>query len=159
LWLIDRTMQLQQPRGGPSYPDPEEVIVRVIGAKYPERLGPLYQTVLLKMPEGESELLAKAVAISKLPREQKIALLEQGISHKDFAHRYAALDALADVDVAVFRKHLVRALEQLPNEIKDSDFEWSVEADVGRLVYKAGDRKCWDTLAATTRRVSVEFRF
>jgi hypothetical protein len=136
-----------------------EVILRVLGTKYPSRLRPIYETILTKCPESESQLVAKAIVASKLPRAEKVELLEQGASNKLFVHRLAALDGLAEVDIVAFRKILIATLQWLPKGIEDWSYSQPPESQLSWLVLLSDDPKCWDALAETTKRVAIGLRF
>jgi hypothetical protein len=150
-WLADHVLPAlyfngkgQEPVDGGGAPN--KAIARTLGAKYPARLAEAYRTVLHKRQLVESEVLARAIVLSKLTPEQKLELLEAGAKHKQPAHRYAALDVLADLDRSAFHKNLIEALKAHPEE----NF-------VG-LVRRTDDPACWETLAATARRGSVKHR-
>jgi hypothetical protein len=93
--------------------EPNRVIFRALGTKHPRRLAEVYRKQLCE-PGGRSEwrlklesrVLALEIAASKLPRAEKVALLEEAAAHKLVAHRLAALRVLADLDPPAFRKHL-----------------------------------------------------
>jgi hypothetical protein len=159
-WLLDHALVV----GG--FDDPADgltgvlnpVILRAIRAKYPRRLGEIYQTVLWKLPGLESDGVAREIAASNLPREWKVARLKEGATHARFFHRSGALSALADVDQAAFCEHLLQTLAWLPKDIEGEGYWMCPEAELSWLVQRADDPKCWDALAATTRRVSVGLR-
>jgi hypothetical protein len=159
-WLVEHALPGTDPEGEASFSySPNVVIFRALGSKYPARLGEVYRTVLRKRPKLESEALARVLAASQIPRERKVALLEEGAGHATFAHRLAALKGLSDVDSAALRKPLIRVLDTLHNDI-DSHHYWAApEEDLVYLVQRADDPACWDALARTARRVAVGLRF
>jgi hypothetical protein len=137
---------------------PNEVLLRTIRVKYPHRLPDVYQTVLTKRTRIDSEQLLKAILESSLPRERKLALLEAGVTAEDARHRYQALEALAGVDAASFRRHLLRLLERIPDDlwIRHNGFNW--DARVAGLVRQTDDAECWAALHAVVRRTSADCR-
>jgi hypothetical protein len=141
-WLVDHAL----PTG--SSEQPNEHIARVLRVKYPGRLPELYRTILQKRPLLVSCEYAAEIAASTLPREQKIALLEEGVAHRQPEHRRWALDGLATVDRPLFRKLLVKTLTLYPEDV----------LDVEPLVEKAADEGCWDALAAAAKRVPCGVR-
>lgn len=154
-WL----MQYVIPEDAETYEQrPNAIILRVIRAKYPQRLKDVYQTVLLKRPKINSEPIAKAIAASKLALKEKIALLEDGIERGDSWQRYIALEWLSEVDPAAFRKQLTRVLENAPANLEEraDGHNWK-PGSVG-LVRKTSDPKCWDALMKACQRVSPETR-
>jgi hypothetical protein len=102
--------------------------------------------------------LAKEIVASKLPRAEKLGLLEDGAANKRLAHRHAALEALADLDLPTFRKHLIATLKWFPPDIEGWSYWMCPEAKIARLVRRTEDPTCWDALAATARRASVALR-
>jgi hypothetical protein len=147
-------------KGFVSYESQSEPhIIRVLGVKYPDRLPNVYRTMLGKSPGGY--LLndyVKELVESKLSRDQKIALLEEGAASKDWAHWVPALEGLAKLDQDRLRRHLQTALRRIWLGL------WlgqEVPEDAHRLVLlteAAGDRGSWDSLATAARAASVEDR-
>jgi hypothetical protein len=143
---------------GVSPPPPNRVVFRALRVKYPARLGEFYRTVLRKHPDKGSRVLAKEIAASELPRAKKLSLLEEGAEHKALAHRYAAIEALADLDSPTFRKHLIATLKWLPSDPAGDAFWGYPEANIVNIVRRTDDPDCWDALATTARRASVSLR-
>jgi hypothetical protein len=153
-WLLDH-LRHEDPEDGFI---PYSVFLRVLAAKYPVRLAELYQRALWSQPAYDTGNLATAVAACKLPRERKLAILEEGAKHALYGHRHSALEALAGLDDAVFRKHLLATLRWLPRECEaQSEWLWP-EADVVRVVRRTADRGCWDALSDMARFASTEAR-
>lgn len=157
-WLAEHALPARDPEAEAPYVA-NVVIFSALGAKYPARLAEVYRTVLRKRPILDTTALAHAIATSKLPRQQKVALLEEGAAHSQPTHRLAALNALADADLPAFRKNLIRTLEGPPKDIEAASYSMRPEENLGWLVQRSDDPKCWDAFAATTRRVSVRLRF
>lgn len=144
-WLLDHAI----PKG--DMPSANRVIVRAIGAKYPARLPEIYRAVLQKPPVhvlDEPRDCVEEVVASKLPREQKIALLEEGVAHKVSEHRLWALEGLASLDADLFRKRLAEDLKKYPGD--------ALEAT--SLIQRTDDPGCWDAFAAAAKRASYEAR-
>lgn len=160
-WLLGRALVLIEIDGPPDTLNGElnPVILRTLRAKYPRRLGEIYQTVLWKLPELDSEVVAREIAASDLPREWKVARLVEGATHARAVHRTGALTALADVDQAAFRKYLLQTLAWLPRDIQGESYWMCPEQRLVWLVQRSDDPACWDALAAATRRVAVSLRF
>ena len=151
MWLADRVLPALHYNGSDKDlveggGTPNKAIARALGAKYPARLAEAYRTVLTKRPAVESEVLARAIVLSKLPREKKLSLLEEGLAHKELAHRAAALDALADLDAPAFHKRLIAMLKA------DAD------GNLAGFVCRTDDPACWDALTASARSGSAEYR-
>jgi hypothetical protein len=148
-WLMNLVLP-NQPYDGEKFIEaggtPYRAIARALGAKYPTRLAEAYQQVLHERTPVESGVLTRAIVLSKLPRERKLSLLEEGAKHKEFAHRTAALDALADLDTPTFHKHLIATIKSHPEE------------DLDGLVRRTDDPACWDALTAVAKRAPVQHR-
>ncbi len=137
----------------------EPHIVRVLGAKYPARLPAIYRTMLKQSVEGGllNDYVNEVIA-SKLPREQKIALLEEGAASADYDHWVPALEGLARLDRALLRKHLTDRLNRVWLRA------WLGHPDPGdsdrlvRLIEAADDPACWGALASAVRACGVAFR-
>jgi hypothetical protein len=155
-WLVAHLSAESMP-GEFLAPPANAVIFRAMGAKYPSRLAEFYRTVLRKRPEDESNVLADEVAGSKLPRAEKLALLEEGAAHEQLVHRVAALGALAELDPEAFRKHLVAALKRVAPDAENR-FPWTPEVDLAGFVLRTNDPACWKALADAARRVSLSIR-
>lgn len=149
-WLLDHAIPKD---GGKTITNqhgrPEPHIVRVIGAKYPARLPAIYREMLKQPVSFWLNDYVREIVASKLPRDQKIALLVEGATHDGLSHRSLALDGLAAVDGPQFRKHLLLTLKQ----------EWF--GDLGELlplVERSADRECWDTLVAAVKKAPFGLR-
>lgn len=137
---------------------PNEIILRIIRAKYPQRLKDVYQTVVLHRPIVRSDPITKAILASKLPLKDKVAILEQGVTSKEYKHRVAALEALAEIDGVLFRKHLLQSLKGIPADITFREDAYNPELWVIGLLRKTDDRDCWQALTDLTRRVASDTR-
>jgi hypothetical protein len=157
-WEVDHAVP--QPEGAEEgFELLNETPIRALRAKYPSRLAALYQLVLWKKPIFQSAMLARAISRSALPRERKVALFEEGATSSKFYHRYPALVGLAGLNPAVFKKHLIRTLRWLPEDIAGHAYSDAPEQRLAELVRQSDDEDCWEALAFATRRVSVGLRF
>lgn len=135
---------------------PEPLIVRVIGAKYPERLPAIYRAMLKQPVEGVwLNDYVNEIVLSKLPREQKVALLEEGAVHDDLDHRILALEGLAKLDQASLRKHLSTTLKMIQKRKPEA----LPEDRLLRLVESADDRACWDALLSVAKAADIVGRW
>ncbi len=66
---------------------PNEVMLEIITQKYPAQLSKIYREMLRERPKMTGRLVARAIAVSSLPLEQKRALLRLGLAHQDAEHR------------------------------------------------------------------------
>jgi hypothetical protein len=137
--------------GWPPHPN----VLRLLGRKYPIRLGEVYRHVLITRPGLTTWDLADAVGASGLPAAAKVRLLGEGATHRRLVHRLRALDALIAVDPAAFRRHLVATLGELPPDVSDLEHTSHPEANLVLLFQRTPDPACWDALAAAARRAGV----
>lgn len=162
-WLVRRARPpapregVEDARWAEGWP-PHPNVLRVLGRRYPARLGEIYRHVLTTRPGLGSRDLADAVAASNLPAAAKVRLLGEGASHRRLVHRKAALAALADADPAAFHRHLVATVGQLPPDVTELEWE-SPLMNLVPLFRRATDRACWDALAAAARRDGARGRF
>ncbi|MBX9626033.1 MAG: hypothetical protein K2X82_19710 [Gemmataceae bacterium] len=135
----------------------EQLAARVLGAKYPARLPAVYRAVLAKPPTFLIGDLIEEVLASKLTREQKVALFEEGAGHDDIGHRVFALRGLAEVDPPRFRKLLAATLHWL-RDGQAVCLWFNDPYEVFPLVERSGDPACWDALADLARAGSFDLR-
>jgi hypothetical protein len=162
-WLVAHALPEVRPGDLLAADRPNRVILRTLGAKYPRRLAELYRSVL-RAPDRsdgavlalETRVLALEIVASRLPREEKLALLVEGAEHEHLAHRIAALAVLVRVDAPTFRKHLLAALKNPP----EGDGWWVADprAELASLVWLTDDPACWTALTALTQRVKAGVR-
>src|SRR5262249_49709409 len=94
--------------------EPNSTLLRVLQKKYPQHLPPLYCSILGGRPQWESNLVARAITRSSLPRRQKVELLTHGVRHEHKGHREAAFEATARLDHEVFVEAVIKLLDELP---------------------------------------------
>lgn len=140
-WLLDHAM----PKGGgPKIGDPPRTphnhIIRVIGAKYPDRLPAIYRAMISR----PSINIVEELVASRLPHQKKLALLEEGVTTENPGHRRDALEGLAEVDKATFHKHLLKFIQE-------------DRADLS-LLEKADSPECWIAFASAIKRQPFEKR-
>ena len=157
-WLLDHVLPKKdrEPLG-----KVEQLAARILGAKYPARLAAVYRAILGRPSDPQASGWAKdfvpEVVASKLTREQKVALLEEGAGHDDIGHRVYALLGLAEVDPPGFRKNLLQTLRWL-RDWQAVCLWFDNPHDLFALVERSGDPACWDALADLARAGSFELR-
>jgi hypothetical protein len=159
-WLLDHAIPADGGQGIVNQVGrPEPHIVRVIGAKYPERLPAIYRAMLRKV-QAESLIgdFVNEVVASKLPLKEKVSLLEEGAAHKRPDHRFLALDGLAKLDRAALRKHLLPTLKRIEGQGGNANVGRHIAGTLCKLVETTGDIACWDALIAAAKAVGVDDR-
>jgi hypothetical protein len=111
-WLLDHVLPTRDTAATRVYGRPEEHILRVLGAKYPKHLPAAYRAILKQRPPLNSEGAVQAIVASRLTREAKTELLLEGVRQTELGHHDVALRGLAEVDAALFRKHLLLSLKE-----------------------------------------------
>jgi hypothetical protein len=160
-WLMSRALRPAVDRViGPYKDGAEPLIVWLIGVKYPARLPEVYRVWLKRAPEEcPTDGYAPEVLASTLPRDQKLALLEEGARGEGRLRRIAALEALAQAEPRVLAKHLWLELTRIQTEHALANWAWGewgrrfrwpepgTEIRLARLTEVADDPLCWDALA------------
>ncbi|HEY1186535.1 MAG TPA: hypothetical protein VGE74_02710 [Gemmata sp.] len=163
-WLLAHAVPTGD--GGPIVNEdgrPEPHIVRAIGAKYPGRLPAVYRALLKKpVASGASggALInpAALVTASKLPRPQKVSLLEEALASDNTDHRALALEELARLDHALLRKHLSGELKRLERSARLWGPTSAPMERIEKLVSLADQPACWDRLADIFRAMNADTR-
>lgn len=163
-WLLDivlPTMRYPQFEGdgGESvgFGGLNEFAARILAARHPQRLAPIWQTILYKRRDLESDSLAGLIASCGLERDEKRKLLLEGVALPN--HRVAALRAMKPVDDRTFRTHLLAALKSLGSG-KDVTHPAlsSPEVRLAELTVLTDDPECWEALFDATRRAVPQLR-
>jgi hypothetical protein len=141
----------------PEKGDPDLHQLRMIVEKYPKHLPGLYKKVLAERPDAQSWALAEAVAKSKLPRKEKLALLRAAAKGKSLKHRREALYQLFELDRPFFVKVVRQTLKELPKDVNDQ-YWCCEEAHYGVFVSLANEPSLWKQLGQTARRSSIGLR-
>lgn len=127
-----------------------------IALKYPTHLPDLYRKCLDKHDHLRSWDFVEYIRLSKMTEKEKIEILSYGCQHKSNDHKYLALKAMKDFDQKLFTKFLIKALEDLPKEVKQTFF--CPEADVAGLVVWSNDPNVWQILEKLTTGASAYYK-
>jgi hypothetical protein len=101
--------------------------------------------------------VVEALAQSKLPRDELVALLQSGIATNHESHRNTALEHLRDLSPTLADEHLLRLLKNAPDTPKDGR-RTDQDAGLGRLVGKSGSPEVWQALSALLDRAQLGMR-
>jgi hypothetical protein len=141
----------------PEKGDPDSHQLRMIVEKYPKHLPGLYKKLLAERPNAQGWDLAVAVAKSKLPRKEKLALLRAAANGKNLMHRREALYQLFRLDRPSFVKVVMQTLKEMPKDVEGE--YWSrEEAHYGAFVNLANEPGLWNQLEQTARRSRIGLR-
>jgi hypothetical protein len=133
----------------------ETLIGRVIAIKYPHRLPAIYRAMLKKPDSGWLHDHVDQIVASKLPREEKLALFEEGVRHPNAGHRCNALSGLGQLSSPLFRDRLRVELREVSARLEAGE-AWTPAMDrFTGFVFGTDDRECWDLLLTITKRLPV----
>jgi hypothetical protein len=172
-WFVDHAIRTVS---DPARPAARKAVVlvnytmlRVIAAKYPHHLAPMYQTILYKVApvlgNRRHDLLTLPWIIrdSRLPRDKKIALLVEGTKHPRYGASFPALEVLSEVDMPTFHRMLLSTLRSYPN-LPDPQLAkgfggggFREQCLVG-VVSCTRDPAIWDEFFAVAQRISLPQR-
>jgi len=151
-WLVDHAIPTD---GGKTIVNqsgrPEPLIVRVIAAKYPERIPAIYREMLKKPVMPWMRDYVEEIVASKLPREKKVALLLEGVTHDDLDHRAYALKGISALDPTLFRKHVLLTLKEAEAKL-DAKQNWCDSSDFITSIDLPDDQECWDVFTKLTKK-------
>lgn len=150
-WLLDLANSAD-----PSYATYRHTL-RVLGAKYPARLSAVYRAGLRQHPHM-ADVLTQAVPVSRLTREERLTLLEEGADRDEFDHRAAALRGLETCDPPRLRHHSRRTLVWLRDRVRLCGMDVPEPDELVPLVERAGDSACWELLAEVAREAQYDDR-
>ncbi|MGI8924905.1 MAG: HEAT repeat domain-containing protein [Fimbriimonadales bacterium] len=119
---------------------------RMLGAKYPRRLGEVYARALRERSPGSAAHLANEIAVSVLPKPVKVDLLRAGLASYESQMRVSAIKALAKVDVAMFKREFLR---DIGRELSHEHF---------RLANAWPDEDIWQELARLVEKSELSVR-
>jgi hypothetical protein len=136
---------------------PESLSLEIVSKKYPKHLPKLYQTILTDRPKIQSWPVAKAIAESSLPDDQKRTLFQDAARNKNLLHRRSGLDYLQKLDPDQFVTLLLATLEALPRTPTEP-YGNCPEANYAHVVLATDDARVWKTFEAVAKRSDVGLR-
>lgn len=156
-YLAAHVLPAESDGANPNGEWPNGIVLWVLEARYPRKLGQVYRTVLDERPRVESWPVVEAIARSALPREEKARLFLYGATHKRVGQRRPPLWHLKDVAPARFVALLVEALNAMPRT-PPVPYAYCPEASLSYLVSQTDDPKGWDALEEAARRADAGLR-
>ncbi|MFL5245029.1 MAG: hypothetical protein ACJ8FY_23250 [Gemmataceae bacterium] len=136
---------------------PNETMLKRLAKKYPKHLPKLYATLLEDRPWIVSHPLAKALANSALPYDEKAPLLIKAFRGANEEHRLGAFWALHDLDKDRFLDILEETLDKLPKSPTEPC--WTCpEAKWATLVGRITEPRAWAALTRAAKRSDVGLR-
>jgi hypothetical protein len=128
-----------------------------IAAKYPNRLGEVYEAARSAEPLLDTWPLAEAIADSSLPASQKVQLLAVAGSRGPLSHQWVALWHLRNLDHARFVALLIEGLGALRRS-PEGQYNECPEAAFAALTTETENPCAWAALRITARRMDVGLR-
>jgi hypothetical protein len=136
---------------------PSRPMLRLLARKYPKQLPRLYQRVLEKRPDLETETLASFLASSSLSRDEKRAIFLLAASSKDLKRRAIALSRLQPLAPVRFVEILVATLDEMPKTPKQP-YWLCPEKSFVPLVQKSGAPQAWKALERALHQADIGLR-
>lgn len=132
----------------------------LLNRKYPHQIPGIYKKVLAAKPEVPSGLVAQLIAKGRLPKEEKIRLLNLGLEHPTRFHQIVALTEMEALDKARFAKEWTRFAESfLAKDYKWDDPEKVMELSaLGQLLNSSDDPKLWSILGKIAQAAPPQHR-
>jgi len=158
-WLLSRIHLVQAPEAvANDGVRSVATFLRIITAKYPDKLEALCGTILKDQPSRLGECLS-AILASKIPTGRKIALLTERAISERFDQRAIAIGCLYQIDQGLFRKHLLLTLAQIHGRLNGKMPVDDVHVGTFvEFVKMANDQEAWDALATVVKRVDAGSR-
>jgi hypothetical protein len=136
---------------------PSTLMLELIAKKYPQHLPKLYRTILADRPKIQSWPVAKAIAESVLPDNEKQQIFLDAARTDNLLHRRSALDHLRTLDPKQFATILIATLESLPRTPKEP--YWTCpEGNFAHVVLTTDDPQVWKTFETVAKRSDVGLR-
>jgi len=136
---------------------PNDALLRIIEARYPDQLPGIYRTMVDQRPTLQTWPVCQAITESGLPPEQKLSLFLHGAGSADLEHRRAALSELKALAPEKFVTLLVKTLDGLPATPAGSYWDCR-EGAFAHLVMETDDSRAWDALKRAATRADIGLR-
>jgi hypothetical protein len=131
--------------------------LRIIAAKYPQRLPEIYRKLLDERPKLQSWDVARAIAAGNLLAEEKLRLFRDAASRKNLLHQRPALEQLNELVPDEANVLLIEILRKLPKKTVDPVWR-AQESGVTHLVMDSTSKEVWTAFAETCKRSHVSLR-
>lgn len=129
-----------------------DAILHALGQQYPDALVKLFEEHFEELPNNHS--LFVALAGSTASREAKTHVLLTAAASPKAANRVRAIDQLFQLDDPEAAPLLIKELDALP--VTPSEPYWlAITGPTVQLMRHTDDRRVWDALERTVRRVDV----
>lgn len=129
--------------------------MRVLGAKFPERLELAILELVEKQPGRLTHVVVDTIADSTIRKSKKIELLERVAEQKK--ERLQALRRLAGIDEERFCARTIDVLRNAPTKLP-KELWTSPDANFGHLVALTANQAVWDEFVRAARRADIGLR-
>ncbi|WP_395752312.1 hypothetical protein [Prosthecobacter sp.] len=135
-----------------------ETPLRILAAKYPERLAPLCTEFTQHAPEDlHPNHLVGVIAEAALPKDVRVSTLGEFAKHGSLTQKHCALQGLATLDEAATLELLLPILRKLPREANGR--YWTCpEAAFTYVVKEVSDVRAWSDCLKAAKRSTVGLR-
>lgn len=135
-----------------------ETPLRILAAKYPERLPPLCVEFTRKASGDLQPFdLAEAVAVSTMEKAMKVNTLVEFAKHGSLEHRRCILQNLAKLDEVETSTLLLPILKKLPKDV-DGAYWTCAEANFTHVVMQLSDATIWRAYLEAAKRAATGLR-
>ena len=153
-WLVE---------GAPASSNEEHVFpnschLRLLGARYPERLEDVLRFQLKHRPKAVIHPIITTVGESSLPAARKVALLKEAAAVRDNPETWRmALTVLSRYDPTYFNSEAMKAFDAMPSDTKVDSWR-SPEAGLSHLALGTDDAMVWAAFLRTAQRAETGLR-
>lgn len=132
-----------------------ETPLRILAAKYPERLPPMCEEFTRKAPgDLQPYDLAEAVASSTMPKARRVSALVEFAKRGSLEHRRCILQNLAKLDELATSQLLLPILQKLPKDA-DGAYWTCAEANFTHVVMQFSDAIIWRAYLEAAKRAAI----
>jgi hypothetical protein len=136
---------------------PNLSVCRAVAKRFPKRLHGMYRSILETHPEKSSWDLSRIIALSELPREDKVNLLVEGTRHTDPEHWQGACKALKLVSETRCSECLLGKLGEL-EQAKPDDRAEALASSIANLALDLDQAEFWQAMDKVADRLAPRVR-
>lgn len=143
------------PREGRDFISPTHL--QIIEARYPARLPEIYRRLARDFPKAQTYAVIASLKQADLPREAKMAVFQEQLTHSDGLTRLSALYQLRDLDPAFYAKTLLEWMAAWPADA-EGPYPKSWESGLSFLVSLTPDAEVWGRYIQTVKKSAIGLR-
>jgi hypothetical protein len=136
---------------------PNECHLRILRARYPQRLADVLHTQMKERPKAQIHPVLTAIEESSLPEAEKTALFGETVGQANPETRRVGLFHLCKHNPVLFRTETVKAFDAITVE-SSADFCGSPEANLSHLALRTDDAAVWAAFLHAAKRATPSLR-